>query len=59
MPNKIGPGSREAPRAVEKPEYDAVCADCKKACKLSFKPDPSRGPVYCRECYPKHRKPRM
>ena len=38
----------------EKEMHSAVCADCGKECTVPFKPDGSR-PVYCRECYAKHR----
>lgn len=34
--------------------YDAVCSGCGKAAKVPFRPIRGR-PVYCRECYPKHR----
>ena len=40
-------GSRE--------EFDAVCSDCGQPCKVPFKPTEGR-PVYCRECFRKHRK---
>jgi len=33
-------------------EFDAVCSQCGKDTKLSFKPD-GRRPVYCRECFAK------
>ena len=32
-----------------------VCADCNKECEIPFKPSDER-PVYCRECFPKHKK---
>ena len=35
--------------------HKAVCADCGKECEVPFKPKEGR-PVYCRECYQKHRK---
>ena len=35
--------------------HKAVCADCGKECEVPFKPTEGK-PVYCRECYPKHRK---
>jgi len=38
--------------------HKAVCADCKKECEVPFKPSEDR-PVYCQECFPKHRKPRF
>ncbi len=30
--------------------FQAVCADCGKACEIPFKPSTDR-PVYCRECF--------
>jgi len=32
-----------------------ICADCNKECEIPFKPSGDR-PVYCRECFPKHKK---
>ncbi len=37
--------------------HDAVCSDCGKKCQVPFKPMEGK-PVYCRECFQKHRKPR-
>ena len=34
--------------------HKAVCADCGKDCEVPFKPKEGR-PVYCRDCYPKHK----
>ncbi|MDO9517985.1 MAG: hypothetical protein Q7J10_08065 [Methanosarcinaceae archaeon] len=34
--------------------HKAKCADCGEETEVPFKPDPER-PVYCRECYPKHK----
>ncbi|HXX55160.1 MAG TPA: CxxC-x17-CxxC domain-containing protein [Methanoregula sp.] len=34
-----------------------TCSDCGKECEVPFKPTEGR-PVYCRECLPKHQKPR-
>jgi CxxC-x17-CxxC domain-containing protein len=34
--------------------HKAVCAECGKECEVPFKPIEGR-PVYCRECYSKHR----
>jgi CxxC-x17-CxxC domain-containing protein len=36
----------------------AVCSDCGKECEVPFKPTEGR-PVFCRDCLPKHRKPRF
>jgi len=35
--------------------HKAVCADCGKETEVPFKPIEGR-PIYCRECYQKHRK---
>ncbi|MFA6065312.1 MAG: CxxC-x17-CxxC domain-containing protein [archaeon] len=37
--------------------FKATCADCGKETEVPFKPDASR-PVYCRDCYQNHKKPR-
>ncbi len=42
----------QGPREMHK----ATCAECGQECEVPFKPDGER-PVYCRECYKKH-KPR-
>ncbi len=35
--------------------HKAVCAECKKECEVPFKPTEGR-PVYCKDCFAKHRK---
>ncbi len=35
--------------------HKAVCADCGNECEVPFKPTEGK-PVYCRECYPKHKR---
>ena len=35
--------------------HKATCADCKQDCEVPFKPAEGK-PVYCKECYAKHRK---
>ncbi|MFC2174850.1 CxxC-x17-CxxC domain-containing protein [archaeon] len=45
-----GGGGYGAPRQT----YKAVCADCGKDCDVPFKPTEGR-PVYCRDCYAKHK----
>ena len=37
--------------------HDAVCSDCGAETKVPFKPVDGR-PVYCRDCFAKHRPPR-
>lgn len=44
-------GFNRGPREL----FDAVCSDCGEETKVPFKPVEDR-PVYCRECYQKHRK---
>lgn len=34
--------------------HKATCADCGQECEVPFKPRGDR-PVYCRQCFPKHR----
>ncbi|PKK85456.1 MAG: hypothetical protein CVT48_05360 [Thermoplasmata archaeon HGW-Thermoplasmata-1] len=46
-------GSFGGPREMHK----AKCAECGQECEVPFKPDGDR-PVYCRDCYAKHRPPR-
>ena len=41
----------DGPREMHK----AICADCKQDCEVPFKPTEGR-PVYCKDCYPKHKK---
>ncbi|MBU0906665.1 MAG: DNA-directed RNA polymerase [Nanoarchaeota archaeon] len=35
--------------------HKAVCDECKKECEVPFKPTEGK-PVYCKECYAKHKK---
>ena len=44
-------GGFGGPREMHK----ATCADCGQECEVPFKPTEGR-PVYCKECYPKHKK---
>jgi len=37
--------------------HKAICSDCGQECEVPFKPTEGR-PVYCRECFEKHRPPR-
>ncbi|WP_165076227.1 CxxC-x17-CxxC domain-containing protein [Methanogenium sp. MK-MG] len=48
-----GERSYGGPREMHK----ATCADCGKECEVPFRPTEGR-PVYCNDCFPKHRKPR-
>ncbi len=41
----------QGPREMHK----AICADCKQDCEVPFKPTEGK-PVYCKECYAKHKK---
>ena len=54
MDNRRGGfGGNQGPREMHK----AVCADCGNECEVPFKPSEDR-PVYCRDCFQKHRPPR-
>lgn len=46
-----GPRNDFGPREMHK----AICSDCGEECEVPFKPAEGR-PVYCRDCYQKHRK---
>lgn len=41
---------RDQPRKM----FKAICSDCGKECEVPFEPTEGR-PVYCRECFQKHR----
>ncbi|MBI4430316.1 MAG: hypothetical protein HY587_01215 [Candidatus Omnitrophica bacterium] len=45
-----GGGFDRRPREM----FKATCADCKKECEVPFKPSGDR-PVYCKECFAKHK----
>ena len=49
-----GGGFNRGPREMHK----VTCADCGKETEVPFKPDGSR-PVYCRDCYQKHKPKRF
>ncbi len=46
-----GPRGFGGPREMSK----ATCSDCGKECEVPFKPIEGK-PVYCRDCYQKHKK---
>ena len=48
-----GGGYDRPPREMHK----ITCSDCGQESEVPFKPDGKR-PVYCRDCYQKHRPPR-
>ena len=45
-----GGGFGRQPREMHK----ATCADCNQECEVPFKPSGDR-PVYCKECFSKHK----
>ncbi|MCX6667708.1 MAG: hypothetical protein NTV74_05665 [Euryarchaeota archaeon] len=47
-------GFDSSPREMHK----VTCAECGKETEVPFKPDGTR-PVYCRDCYQKHRPKRF
>ena len=51
-----GSGDRGGYRGNQGPRemHKAICADCGKECEVPFKPTGER-PVYCRECFGKHK----
>ena len=40
---------------ADRPMFKATCSDCGKECEVPFEPKEGR-PVYCRDCYQKHKK---
>ena len=42
-------------RQDDREMHKATCADCGNECEVPFKPSGDR-PVYCKECYRKHKK---
>ncbi|MEO9309293.1 MAG: CxxC-x17-CxxC domain-containing protein [Nitrososphaera sp.] len=38
--------------------YPCTCSDCGKEAEVPFQPKEDR-PVFCKECFPKHQKPRF
>ncbi|MFA6022670.1 MAG: CxxC-x17-CxxC domain-containing protein [Candidatus Pacearchaeota archaeon] len=55
--NSNGPRRDFAPRQNFGPRemHKAVCSECKKECEVPFKPAEGK-PVYCKECFMKHKK---
>lgn len=55
--NRGGGGGFRGPRRDFGPRemHKAVCSDCKQDCEVPFKPTEGK-PVYCKECYSKHKK---
>ncbi len=51
-----GPRRSNGPRSFGPREmHKATCADCKTECEVPFAPTEGR-PVYCRDCFQKHRR---
>jgi len=48
--------NRSFSNLVPRDMHKATCADCGAECEVPFKPTEGR-PVYCRQCYGKHKKP--
>lgn len=56
-PPRGGGGGGGFGRGPPREMHDTTCSDCGKATQVPFKPTEGR-PVYCRDCYPKHAKPK-
>ncbi|MBI2673658.1 DNA-directed RNA polymerase [Candidatus Woesearchaeota archaeon] len=50
-----GFGGRRSFDSGPREMHKATCADCGAECEVPFKPIEGK-PVYCRDCYQKHRK---
>ena len=55
--NELGYRERRSFDRGPREMFKATCSDCGQECEVPFKPTEGR-PVYCRECYAKHRPPR-
>lgn len=55
---KFGNHDRGGRYSAPKEMHKAVCADCGKECEVPFKPTEGR-PVYCKDCYSKHKPQRF
>ncbi len=51
----MGYGNYGGGGSFKRTMHKAVCADCGKETEVPFKPMEGK-PVYCRECYQKHKK---
>ena len=53
-------GSRGGGRFNDRPRemHKATCADCQNECEVPFKPTGDK-PVYCKECFQKHKPQRF
>lgn len=49
--------AKKAALRANRQMFKTVCADCGKECEVPFQPKDNR-PVYCNECYPKHKQDR-
>ena len=56
--SRFGGYNKDRFHSAPKEMHKAVCAECKKECDVPFKPTEGR-PVYCKECYAKHRPQRF
>jgi len=51
-------GTQKRDFGFKREMHKATCADCGQECEVPFEPQEGR-PVYCRECYQKHRPKRF
>ncbi len=56
MPSaNVRPSLKQGNGFKERVLHKAICADCKKACEVPFKPSGER-PVYCKDCFSKRKR---
>ena len=51
-------GFRRSFDSVPREMHKAICSECKKECEVPFKPTEGK-PVYCRDCFQKHKPARF
>ncbi|MGB9719246.1 MAG: CxxC-x17-CxxC domain-containing protein [Candidatus Anstonellales archaeon] len=55
MDRREGRGMERGGFGGERKMYHATCSDCGAECEVPFEPKEGR-PVYCRDCYRKHKR---
>jgi CxxC-x17-CxxC domain-containing protein len=55
--NEMAYGNSGGSSYGEREMHKVTCSECKKETEVPFKPTGDR-PVYCRDCYQKHKPPR-
>jgi len=55
---QFGGSNRHFNNNIQREMHKATCSECKQECEVPFKPTEGK-PVYCRNCFSKHRNDRF